>query len=280
MASLSTTDSVVDRSLTTDHSVSRCSGPPIAAGQRASVRRAEPDPSSKLTLSADIFGVNPKPPLHCSTAHLHGISARRRDELVGRRRVDADKNATLAACRNRHVSPNEECEPAEHLLLSQVGFAANFFAYANCEVFVVRHRNNGTTGRPRASPAGLVTFSRQTRHPKARKVIAAPRRCTARSRLLPSTASAARPLREPRRKVAGAATPGRGEDSTKGINRIRRRSTSQQCPSFIEQRSCHAFLVSMPRLEMNALACQLLGHVGQEAFPGPICSQSNHLFTA
>ncbi len=53
--------------------------------------------------------------------------------------VYADQDATLAARCDRHVAADEKGEPAEHLLLRQIGFAADQFAYAIRELLVIRH---------------------------------------------------------------------------------------------------------------------------------------------
>ena len=53
--------------------------------------------------------------------------------------VHADQDSTLAARCDGHVAADEKGEPAEHLLLRQIGFAADKFAYAIRELLVVRH---------------------------------------------------------------------------------------------------------------------------------------------
>jgi hypothetical protein len=92
-----------------------------------------------LTLGTDGIRLDPQPSLHCSTAHLHAASFGRCDKPVGRGRVDADKHPALAAGSHRHVSPDEEGEAAEHLLLGHARFAHQHLAYSICEVLVIGH---------------------------------------------------------------------------------------------------------------------------------------------
>ncbi len=89
------------------------------------VRRAKFHPFCELAFRAHIFGVDAQPSLHSPPAHLHEASVRRRDERVRLRWVNGNQDPTLTACRHGHVAPDEKREPAEHLLLGQIGFAAD-----------------------------------------------------------------------------------------------------------------------------------------------------------
>jgi hypothetical protein len=92
-----------------------------------------------LTLGTDGIRLDPQPSPHCSTTHLHAASIGRCDKPVGRGWVDADKHPALTAGSHRHVSPDEEGEAAEHLLLGHARFAHQQLAYSICEVLVIGH---------------------------------------------------------------------------------------------------------------------------------------------
>jgi hypothetical protein len=95
----------------------------LLRGQRASVRRAELNPLDELALRPNVFGVDSQPPTHRPATHFEEASVRPGDELVRPRRVDPNKDATLAARCHGHVAADEEREPTEHLLLGETGFA-------------------------------------------------------------------------------------------------------------------------------------------------------------
>ena len=63
------------------------------------------------------------------------------------RRIDPDQGSSLAARRDRHVAPDQECEPTEHLLLGEAGLAGDQLADAVCELLVVRHGGDRRASR-------------------------------------------------------------------------------------------------------------------------------------
>ena len=128
-------------------------GAPVALalrGERAGVRGATFHPRGELAFGAKVFRAHSQPPLHLPAAHFHEASSRRRNERVRLRRVYANQHSTLAACCHGHVAPDEEREPAEHLLLGQIGFSADQFAYAICEFLVIRHDGDRTAWQRKA----------------------------------------------------------------------------------------------------------------------------------
>jgi hypothetical protein len=141
--------------------------------ERAGVRRAQPDPLRELTLGPDILRVDSEPSLHPPAAHLHEAGLRRGEEPVRLRRVDANQHAPLAARRDGHVPPDEEGEPAEHLLLGQIGLAAQQCTDPIREFLVVPHgddRNvtSKSLGRARIRLSGVDLFGRRFRSGSSR----------------------------------------------------------------------------------------------------------------
>ena len=89
--------------------------------------------------AGEVLGVDTEPARHLPPAHLHRVGRRRGHEPFRLGRVDADEQPALAARGDGHVPADQECEPAEHLLLGEAGRAADAVADAGCEGFVVRH---------------------------------------------------------------------------------------------------------------------------------------------
>jgi hypothetical protein len=96
----------------------------------SSVRR-----SSELTRSHP--GMSP-------ASHVHKRGLRRRHHGVRLRGIDPDHGATLAAGGDGHVAADEEGEPAEHLLLGQLGIAADEPPDTLGELLVVGHGDDRT----------------------------------------------------------------------------------------------------------------------------------------
>src|SRR5207247_1399430 len=108
-------------------------------GQRTGVRHAALDPLGELTLLANVLCVHPEPAVHRPPAHDHRVCLRRGNELLRRRRVDPHEDPALTARSDGHVAPDQEGQPAEHLLLREALLPGHEAADPVCEILVVRH---------------------------------------------------------------------------------------------------------------------------------------------
>ena len=103
-------------------------------------RRAELDPAGEL-----LAGPGRRPSRRAASRASPGRASQRHVRASSRRacpsrRIDTYKETTLAARRDRHVSPDQEGETAEHLLLREVGLVDDEFANPLGETLVVGHQ--------------------------------------------------------------------------------------------------------------------------------------------
>jgi hypothetical protein len=86
-----------------------------------------------------IIGADAQPSRHWPAAHHYQAGVCRSSQGVRQLRIDTDHAAALAAGGDRHVSGDEEGQAAEHLLLGQIGIAADEAPDPIGKVLVVGH---------------------------------------------------------------------------------------------------------------------------------------------
>jgi hypothetical protein len=101
-------------------------------------------PWDELVVAAQIIGADMQPSAHRPAAHLHQARRCRRDQGTALLRIDTDHGAAVAAGGDRHVARDEEGEAAEHLLLSQIGSAADELSDTIGEFLITGHAGEPT----------------------------------------------------------------------------------------------------------------------------------------